>query len=296
MKKLLLFLLCLTVLPAFAIDVHTQISWNSAVVEAALAYGGIRRDSDSKLFFRILEDLLQRDMFSISDAVYVCKQHCLELQTENTCRLACDSFGNALVEQNNRAANDPYRTKEKCERDSSLIWVEYYNVCAPKALCSQSSLIGGLVTDRLKLVNYQSWCIEDFSSTQVRGVKYAEDLASSYLKNMLGNTISVNCHVDIPEAGDKKSFGGDNYIPCITGDGRYFVFEFDDTTEKFAGTPKYAFQALCRSFRGRVSGSGDVCMGLTQQQCEKIDEQLDYSFVGDDDTDYNAVTGVCKWD
>ena len=299
MKKFILPLFVLiTMSSAFAINVNTQVSWNSAVIEAALADGGIRRDTDSRLFNNIMNDLLQRDRFSISEAIYVCKEQCFGLQDPNLCSAICETFGNSLVKQNNKYndfANRGYMTKENCEGLGTLaIWLDYYNACVPRDLCGHDdSWLDRKIKGKL-LINYKAWCIEDFQYTQVRHVKYAEQLASSYLKNMIGENVGVNCHVDIPEAGPTRSVGGDNYIPCTTNDGRYFVFKFDDTTESFAGTPKYAFQGLCKSLQGRVFD--DVCKGVTRAQCEIIDKQLDPIFTGDDDTEYNDVTGDCKWD
>ena len=302
MKKLLLplFVLITLSVQAAPVTVNTPKRWNSAVIEAALADAGIRRDTDSEFFYRVMEDLLQRDSFSVLEAVSVCKQKCYGLHEENVCSSECEIFGKTLVKQNNQYsdfANSGYNDEQECERlGNDFIWVGYYKACAPRDVCRENSWLFDKLKNMVgyRNINFKAWCIEDFQYTQVRHVKYAEKLAASYLENMIGKDAGVNCHVDIPEAGDKKSFSGDNYIPCVTGDGRYFVFKFDDTTESFAGTPRFAFQALCSSLRGRAFD--DICKGLTKAQCETIGTQLDPVFVGDDDTKYNEVTGDCKWD
>lgn len=300
MKKILssFFVLSLTISSVFGINPDTQISWNSAVVEGALYEAGISRSE--KWFKEIVKDLLQRPTFSVSDAVRVCKRFGVDKQDESSVSSICEEFGQSLVVQNNRLAdmlNAPNYSKENCDNTPGWIWLEYYKVCVPQDVCIQD---GGFVERTAfraltkDYIEYQQWCIRDFSNVQVRHVKYAENLATSYLENIIGKNAGVDCRVEVPGAGDKRSVTGDNYIPCVTKDGRYFVFEFDDTTQTFAGTPKYAFQGLCKSFGGNARG--DVCVGLSESQCNTIGKQLDPNFVGDDDTEYNKITGECKWD
>lgn len=173
--------------------------------------------------------------------------------------------------------------RQACNEKPGLYWVEANKECVPRNVC-----------DILWNGRYETYCIRDFASTQVKFVGRAEHLSKSYLENVLQRTAGIDCGINMPEAGDKKSFSGDNYIPCLTTDGRFFVFQFDDTTEKFAGTPYPAFLALCRSLGG--NGSWEVCAGLTKEQCKKIDDQLDNAFVGDDDTKYDEATGDCRYD
>jgi hypothetical protein len=175
-------------------------------------------------------------------------------------------------------------TREDCMSGPGMYWVEANKECVPRDVCS--FLWKGAYDN--------TYCIRDFSDTQVRHVGRAEHLAASYLENKIGKSAGVNCHVNMPEAGDKKSFSGDNYIPCVTSDGRFFVFQFNDTTETLAGTPNYAFNALCGSFGG--NSYNGVCRGLTEAQCDTLDKQMDDAFVGDDDTTYDKVTGDCRLD
>ncbi|MBO7645038.1 MAG: hypothetical protein J6S57_01885 [Alphaproteobacteria bacterium] len=125
-KLLLLFLLITTSAFAVVIDANTKIKWNAIVVVAALRDAGLQADygtySDVALTYnRILEDLLERSTFSVTEAVSVCMQQCNKStflkegrgQSGRKCPEVCEDFGNALVVENNRKI-DSLLSEENC--------------------------------------------------------------------------------------------------------------------------------------------------------------------------------------
>lgn len=117
MKKILLYgsILISTSALALGIDINTKIKWNSVVVVAAAHDVGLEAKGDtyyevSSTYYRILGDLLERDTFSVADAVSVCNQECNKSQflkegrgqSGKKCPEICKSFGNALIEENNK--------------------------------------------------------------------------------------------------------------------------------------------------------------------------------------------------
>ncbi|MBO4583215.1 MAG: hypothetical protein J5714_04145 [Alphaproteobacteria bacterium] len=117
MKKILLYgsILISTSALALGIDINTKIKWNSVVVVAAahdvgLEAGDYTYYEVSLTYYRILGDLLERDKFSVADAVSVCNQECNKSaflregrgQSGKKCPEICKNFGNALIEENNK--------------------------------------------------------------------------------------------------------------------------------------------------------------------------------------------------
>ena len=116
MKKILFVsILISTSALALGIDINTKIKWNSIVVVAAAHDVGLNAEYDthtevSSTYYRILGDLLERDKFSVADAVSVCNQECNKSaflregrgQSGKKCPEICKSFGNALIEENNK--------------------------------------------------------------------------------------------------------------------------------------------------------------------------------------------------
>ena len=96
------------------------------MVVAALRDAGLQADygtySDVALTYnRILEDLLERSTFSVTEAVSVCMQQCNKStflkegrgQSGRKCPEVCEDFGNALVVENNRKI-DSLLSEENC--------------------------------------------------------------------------------------------------------------------------------------------------------------------------------------
>lgn len=118
MRKILLgSILISTSALALGIDINTKIKWNSIVVVAAAHDVGLEAENNthpevSSTYYRILGDLLERETFSVADAVSVCNKECKKSQflkegrgqSGKKCPEICKSFGNALIEENNKGA------------------------------------------------------------------------------------------------------------------------------------------------------------------------------------------------
>lgn len=116
MRKILLgSILISTSALALGIDINTKIKWNSIVVVAAAHDVGLEAENNthpevSSTYYRILGDLLERETFSVADAVSVCNKECKKSQflkegrgqSGKKCPEICKSFGNALIEENNK--------------------------------------------------------------------------------------------------------------------------------------------------------------------------------------------------
>lgn len=120
MKRLLVFLFLITT-SAFAvsIDANTQIRWNAVVISYALteigltdsysSYGPVSRTRN-----RILENLLQRETFSVAEAVTVCMQECNKEEflrdgrgdSGRKCPAICEDFSIALIKSNNESPDN----------------------------------------------------------------------------------------------------------------------------------------------------------------------------------------------
>ncbi len=186
-------------------------------------------------------------------------------------------------------------TEEQCNKSTSMFWVKYSGECVPRNVCD-SKFKGKYDND---------YCVRDFADTEVESVAVAERLAAYYLENKLGSDKGVNCHINVPGAGDKESIFGQNFIPCITADGRYIVFEFDDTTDSNGvAEAEYVFRPLCKSLGGRSGFGGTygkLCGGLTEEQCKILGDQLLDLFKMANSarrfhqlTHFNSATGDCE--
>ena len=116
MKKILILsLLVTTSVFAAVIDANTKIKWNSKIITQALNDAGLQDTPGTyadvaTTYNLILKDLLQRDTFSVTDAVSVCMTQCNKSdflkegkgQSGRKCGGICDDFGTALVEENNK--------------------------------------------------------------------------------------------------------------------------------------------------------------------------------------------------
>ena len=119
MKKILYgSILISTSALALGIDINTKIKWNSIVVVAAAHDVGLEAEDNthpevSSTYYRILGDLLERETFSVADAVSVCNKECNKSQflkegrgqSGKKCPEICKSFGEALIAENNRATD-----------------------------------------------------------------------------------------------------------------------------------------------------------------------------------------------
>ena len=117
MKKLLIPLFLLTSVSALAvrINANTQIKWNALTVVNALENVGLSGSrvayaAVAEVHWRILEDLLPRDTFSVAEAVNVCMSQCDKEEFlregrgdgERKCPEICADFGEALIVENNK--------------------------------------------------------------------------------------------------------------------------------------------------------------------------------------------------
>lgn len=117
MKKILIPLFLLTSVSALAvrINANTQIKWNALTVVNALENVGLSGShvayaAVAEVHWRILEDLLPRDTFSVADAVNVCMSQCDKEEFlregrgdgERKCPEICADFGEALIVENNK--------------------------------------------------------------------------------------------------------------------------------------------------------------------------------------------------
>lgn len=185
-------------------------------------------------------------------------------------------------------------TEEQCNKSTVMFWVKYSGECVPRNVCDS----------RLKGKYDNDYCVRDFADTEVESVAVAEGLATYYLENKLGSDKGVNCHINVPGAGDKESIFGQNFIPCITADGRYIVFEFGDTTDSngVAKETEYVFRPLCKSLGGKAGVThSNLCGGLTEEQCKILGDQLlDLSKMASASrryqhwTRFNSATGDCE--
>lgn len=181
-------------------------------------------------------------------------------------------------------------TEEQCNKSSKMFWVKFSGECVPRNVCD--SMFKGKYDD--------DYCVRDFADAEVATVEVAENASKYYLENSIGSEKGINCHIDVPGAGDKESVFGQNFIPCITADGRYIVFEFDDTTDTAVGDKVYltdVYKPLCKSLGGKENKM--ICSGLTEKQCEILGNQMKslseisesgFVFV----TSFNDTTKDCK--
>ena len=115
MRKILLgSILISTSALALGIDINTKIKWNSIVVVAAAHDVGLEAENNthpevSSTYYRILGDLLERETFSVADAVSVCNKECKKSQflkegrgqSGKKCPELCTGFVDALISVNN---------------------------------------------------------------------------------------------------------------------------------------------------------------------------------------------------
>jgi len=160
--------------------------------------------------------------------------------------------------------------KQKCMRSLGTYWVEANNICVPRNPCDSKW--------DYKWVR-QGYCITDFKNVQFAYPVTAENAALYYLQNKIGEGHGIQCHSDVANSGGKEHFIGDDYIPCTTNDGRYVVFQVDDTTNGTTEIGELA-RVLGESMGGKcgVSGSNNhpsvVCTALSQEECDKLGKQM----------------------
>ena len=184
-------------------------------------------------------------------------------------------------------------TEEECRKSSKMYWVSANKECVPRNVCDS----------KFKGKYDEIYCIRDFARTATESVTEAQKWTLYYLQNVIGKGADINCDVNIPGAGDKQSTFGQNFIPCITADGRYFVFEFDDTTDNLnwggdARFPERVFGPLCKSLGGEPSKGGShyqerFCYGLTEEKCSTLGTQIN-DIIPSYSTKFDVETKYCR--
>lgn len=260
MKKILI--LSLLMVPAFAeaiiIDTNTKIKWRSTVVESSLRTAGERLNVGTHkdlapTFNKILEDLLQRDAFSLSDAASVCARYCNNLSLKKDsgyvvkkCPDLCKDFVNNMVNTTNRM----YKAVVECKKKGvNALYVERDGVCVLDNPCKDNK--------------YTKYCNRVFKDVQTRSDIYMD------MVDLYAETHKLSCK---SQKADSKLFGAD-FVVCDGPD--VMVFEFDDIHNFnvfFGVTEKreYFEKGLCVSVGGNIKNHG--CIGINEVACNKLDK------------------------
>ena len=236
MKKLLTFLLCLTILPAFAefINENTQLKWNSKVIEKALNNSGFINSNGANWDVRttrnhILEDLLTRQMFSVIEAIDVCKEQCNKSdflkngrgQSGKKCPELCESFANNIIKVNkeqytsipgvsatsNELSNLQGKAIDVCRRlmsDATTNGISYPVLCGGR--CDRFGQDKVQITDLVKTKEYE---VDDFCNNDEKGRDYFYILSDAKGAN---DVSSLNESQRIEKLKEIQAQPADNYM------------------------------------------------------------------------------------
>lgn len=199
MKKIVIFLSCFMVIPVFAeyINENTQLKWNSKVIEKALNDAGFINSDGANWDVRttrnhILEDLLTRQMFSITEAIDVCKEQCNKSdflkngrgQSGKKCPELCESFANNIIKVNKEQytsipvvsatsgefSNLQGKAIDVCRRlmsDATTNGISYPVLCGGR--CDRFGQDKVQITDLIKTKEYE---VDDFCNNDEKGRDY----------------------------------------------------------------------------------------------------------------------------
>lgn len=155
-------------------------------------------------------------------------------------------------------------TEEECNRSSKMFWVKYTRECVPINVCD-SKFKGKYDND---------YCVREFKDVETPDWGTATDVAEQYL--MIDGIDHVVCAND--QTGKEYSLLGQNFIACTTADGRYFVFEFDDTTNTEIGDEHWeemyeVVNIFCTALGGQSLGT-TRCVNIDKDKCAKLEGHL----------------------
>lgn len=199
MKKMFVILSCFMVTPVFAgfITETTQMQWNSKVIEKALDNSGFINSGDANWDVRttrnhILEDLLTRQMFSITEAIDVCKEQCNKSdflkngrgKSGKRCPELCENFANNIIKVNqeqytstpiisatsNEFSNLQGKAVDVCRRlmsDATTSGISYPVLCGGR--CDRLGQDKVQITDLVKTKEYE---VDDFCNNDEKGRDY----------------------------------------------------------------------------------------------------------------------------
>lgn len=195
--------------------------------------------------------------------------------------------------------------EQACNNSVKTIWDAKDQVCVPKDPC-HSKLYK----------NNNRYCNTVFSRTQVGDVETAQRLINLYVQAALNS--KGHCKEFLPVNGDgEPKHVGDDYIGCVTREGAFVSFQFDDVSERFnkvadgnyyraacevlGGTPDGAAGGTVvgtAAAAGGLAASGmaapvvaaavatgsniaqasiSSCVGITKKQCDMIDPMAGYN-------------------
>ena len=187
------------VTPVFAgfITETTQMQWNSKVIEKALNDAGFIGSDGANWDVRttrnhILEDLLTRQMFSIKEAIDVCKEQCNKSdflkngrgQSGKKCPELCENFANNIIKVNQEqytsipsisaTSNEFSKLQGKavdvCRRlmsDATTSGISYPVLCGGR--CDRLGQDKVQITDLVKTKEYD---VDDFCNNDEKGRDY----------------------------------------------------------------------------------------------------------------------------
>ena len=119
--------------------------------------------------------------------------------------------------------------KAMCERNPDrYVWVEKNQACVIRKACDENK--------------FNAYCNRLFANTQTTTKEEAYELVNLYLKRKNNGN---RCQTIKLRDGESNNVGQD-YVQCITSDGYYYEFEFDDVSERVTRTAEVSvLETIC---------------------------------------------------